>query len=171
MANALVKELKATSEIFLRLIPIPFREGIWMSVSDASVANGANKSHQGGLVVGFVNRAILDGQLADMRTVTSKSHGLRRVVKASLGSEALATDHGSTPRSAYQVLRSWMAPVSVTTGQWHWFAAKMTMMARSWSRTPEAPTTCSIEGLIFLYDSGPRPIEAPFDVLNASDLV
>eukprot|EP00439_Symbiodinium_sp_Y106_P069857 s1629_g12.t1 len=68
-------------------------DGIFMSISDASLANDDEKS-QGGYIVAYVHKSIMDGDLAPTSILCWKSHKLRRVVKASLGSEALAMDDG-----------------------------------------------------------------------------
>ena len=75
----------------LRVIPIDPACGIWMSIADASVANVDNKS-QGGFIMAMADRSILDGQKAAFSINSWKSHRLKRVVKATLGSEALAMD-------------------------------------------------------------------------------
>ncbi|CAE7830815.1 RE1 [Symbiodinium sp. CCMP2592] len=93
MANKVISELQRTSKVFLRVLPIGLEHGIWMSVSDASLANDDEKS-QGGFVIAYVDRSILDGAMAQTSIICWKSHKLRRVVKASLGSETLAMDDG-----------------------------------------------------------------------------
>ena len=62
-------------------------------MSDASLANDNEKS-QGGFLIGFADGAIKDGDLCDFSINSWRSHWLKRVVKASLGSEALAMDDG-----------------------------------------------------------------------------
>ena len=62
-----------------------------MSIADASMANVENKS-QGGFIVAYVNEIIMKGEPADFSINSWKSHRLKRVVKATLGSEALAMD-------------------------------------------------------------------------------
>ena len=47
---------------------------------------------QGGFIVDFADKKILDGEQADFSINSWRPHRLRRVVKASLGSEALAMD-------------------------------------------------------------------------------
>ena len=84
--NKTIAELKRTSDCYLRIMPIPLQNGMWISVSDASVAHVSEKS-QGGFVV-------KDGALAMFSIICCRSHRPRRVVKASLGSEALAMDDG-----------------------------------------------------------------------------
>ena len=79
-ANKTVAELKKTPG-----------QGIWMSIADASMANVENKS-QGGFIIAYVDKNIMDGELADFSINSWKSHRLKRVVKATLGSEALAMD-------------------------------------------------------------------------------
>ena len=91
--NKTIGELKRTSDCYLRILPIPLDQGIWMAVSDASLANETEKS-QGGFVVAFAEKSIKDGALAKFSINCWRSHRLRRVVKASLGSEALAMDDG-----------------------------------------------------------------------------
>ena len=91
--NKTINELKKTSAVYLRILPIDLKEGIWMSISDASVANDDEKS-QGGFLIAFVNREIKNGGLQEFSINSWKSHRVRRVVKASLGSEALAMDDG-----------------------------------------------------------------------------
>ena len=80
-----------------------------MSVSDACLANDDEKS-QGGCVIAYVDRDILAGKLARTSIMCWKSHKLRRVVKASLGSEALAMDDGL---SELEWLRAMLAEVCV----------------------------------------------------------
>ncbi|CAE7348803.1 RE1, partial [Symbiodinium necroappetens] len=91
--NKTIAELKKTSDCYLRIMPIDLSEGMWMAVSDASVANDSEKS-QGGFVVAFAEKTIKDGKLAMFSINCWRSHRLKRVVKASLGSEALAMDDG-----------------------------------------------------------------------------
>ena len=93
IANKVINELQRTAKVFIRILPIELERGIWMSVSDASLANDDEKS-QGGFIIAYVDRDILDGKLARTSIACWKSHKLRRVVKASLGSEALAMDDG-----------------------------------------------------------------------------
>ena len=87
MANKVINELQRTPKVFLRVLPIPMDRGIFMSVSDASLANDDEKS-QGGYIVAYVDKSIMEGDLAATSILCWKSHKLRRVVKASLGSEA-----------------------------------------------------------------------------------
>ena len=91
MANKTVAELKQTADTVLRVLPIPPDQGIWMSIADASMANVENKS-QGGYIIAYADAVILEGQLADFSINSWRSHRLKRVVKATLGSEALAMD-------------------------------------------------------------------------------
>jgi hypothetical protein len=91
MANKTVAELKATPEVVLRVQPMPPDQTIWMSVADASMANVENKS-QGGFIIALVNKNILEGKAADFSINSWRSHRLKRVIKATLGSEALAMD-------------------------------------------------------------------------------
>ena len=90
MANKTVNELKATHEV-LRILPIGAMDGIWMTIVDASMANVENKS-QGGFIVAYANGKIMHGERADFSINSWKSHRLKRVIKATLGSEALAMD-------------------------------------------------------------------------------
>ena len=91
--NKVIQELRSTSEAYLRIIPIPLEDGIWLVFSDASLGNDGEKS-QGGFLVAFCDRCILDGKIGRLSINSWKSHRLRRAVKASLGSEALALDDG-----------------------------------------------------------------------------
>ena len=59
--------------------------------ADASLANLENKS-QGGFLLALVHQSILDGASATFSINSWKSHKLKRVVKATLKSEALAMD-------------------------------------------------------------------------------
>ena len=86
-ANKTVNELKGTADAFLRVMPIPPDEAIWLSIADASLANLENKS-QGGFRLALVHQSILDGASATFSINSWKSHKLKRVVKATLGSEA-----------------------------------------------------------------------------------
>ena len=104
MANKTVSELKQTPDVVIRIQPIPPERGIWMSVADASMANVENKS-QGGFIIAFADYMIMEGNEADFSINSWRSHRLKRVVKATLGSEALAMD-GSVPCGA----RSWIHP-------------------------------------------------------------
>ena len=92
-ANKAISELQRTAQTFLRVLPISMEDGIFMSISDASLANDDEKS-QGGFIVAYVDKATMDGELARTSILCWKSHKLRRVVKASRGSEALAMDDG-----------------------------------------------------------------------------
>ena len=91
MANKTVNELKQTSDVFIRIIPLEPEVSIWMSVADASMANVENKS-QGGYIIAYAEKQILKGALARFSINSWRSHRLKRVVKATLGSEALAMD-------------------------------------------------------------------------------
>ena len=91
MANKTVNEIKQTADVFLRVLPIPPSDGIWMSVADASMANVENKS-QGGYIIAFAGAEIMKGQRASFSINSWRSHRLKRVAKATLGSEALAMD-------------------------------------------------------------------------------
>ena len=75
----------------LRVIPIEPKNGIWMSIADASMANVEQKS-QGGCIIAFAEEIILKGEKAFFSINSWRSHRLRRVVKATLGSAALAMD-------------------------------------------------------------------------------
>ena len=91
--NKVIQELQNTSEAYLRILPINLEDGIWLVFSDASLGNDGDKS-QGGFMVAFCDRCIIDGKIARLSINSWKSHRLRRAVKASLGSEALALDDG-----------------------------------------------------------------------------
>ena len=91
--NKVIQELRSTSEAYLRILPIDLEDGIWLVFSDASLGNDGERS-QGGFLVAFCDRCILDGKIARLSINSWKSHRLRRAVKASLGSEALALDDG-----------------------------------------------------------------------------
>ena len=91
MANKTVSELKSTMDVYIRVLPIAPEESIWMTIADASMANVENKS-QGGFLLALAHRSILDGKKADFSLNSWRSHKLKRVIKATLGSEALAMD-------------------------------------------------------------------------------
>ncbi|CAJ1459913.1 unnamed protein product, partial [Effrenium voratum] len=91
MANKTVKEIKATPDVELRVLPLEPHQAIWMSVADASMANVESKS-QGGLIIALVDKVLQTGAAGDFSINSWRSHRLRRVVKATLGSEALAMD-------------------------------------------------------------------------------
>ena len=116
-ANKTVNELKQTPDVVLRIIPIDPACGIWMSIADASMANVDNKS-QGGFIMAMADRSILDGQKAAFSINSWKSHRLKRVVKATLGSEALAMDDAL---AEIEWLRAFwhevMDPASTVVGQ------------------------------------------------------
>ena len=86
-----VNELKATPNEVLRILPIGTLDGIWVTIADASMADVENKS-QGGFIVAYANGKIMHGERADFSINSWKSHRLKRVIKATLGSEALAMD-------------------------------------------------------------------------------
>ena len=90
-ANKAVKELQATKGLALRILPIALNDGFWISFSDASVANVGERS-QGGFIIAFADKKLLDGQVGALSLNSWRSHRVRRAVKASLGSEALAMD-------------------------------------------------------------------------------
>ena len=92
--NKTIQELKNTSSTRLRVLPIPLEEGIWMVFTDASVGNLEGDKSQGGFLVAFVDKAIMEGGIGRISINSWKSHRLRRAVKSSLGSEALAMDDG-----------------------------------------------------------------------------
>ena len=50
-ANKVISELKRTPDYFLRILPVGLETGLWVSVSDASVANDNVRSQAGFLVV------------------------------------------------------------------------------------------------------------------------
>ena len=91
MANKTVSELKSTMDVYIRVLPIAPEESIWMTIADASMANVENKS-QGGFLLALAHRSILDCKKADFSLNSWRSHKLKRVIKATLGSEALAMD-------------------------------------------------------------------------------
>ena len=87
-------ELKGISDTRLRLLPIPLESGRWMVFSDASLGNAENDKSQGGFLLAFADQDIMEGQVGRLSINSWKSRRLRRAVKASLGSEALALDDG-----------------------------------------------------------------------------
>ena len=89
MANKTVIELKATPDVGLRVLPIYPARAIWISVADASITNVENKL-QGGFIIVLVDRNISEGKVADFSINSWRSHKLKRVIKATLGSETLA---------------------------------------------------------------------------------
>ncbi|CAE7558955.1 iscS [Symbiodinium pilosum] len=92
--NKAIAELKNTSDTRLRILPIPLQSGIWMVFTDASLGNAEGDKSQGGFLLAFVDKEIIDGQIGRLSINSWKSHRLRRAVKASLGAEALALDDG-----------------------------------------------------------------------------
>ena len=58
--NKVIRELKKTADVYLRIQPIALEDGIWLVFSDASLANDGEKS-QGGFLVVFAERAIARG--------------------------------------------------------------------------------------------------------------
>ena len=92
--NKAIAELKGTSDTRLRILPIPLEDGLWMVFSDASLGNAEKDKSQGGFLLAFVDKEIMDGKVGRLSINSWKSHRLRRAVKASLGSEALALDDG-----------------------------------------------------------------------------
>ena len=64
----------------------------WLTVSDASLANLEDGKSQGGYVVAATDTNLALGEAAPFSLITWKSKKVRRVVKASLGSEAQALD-------------------------------------------------------------------------------
>ena len=82
-ANKTVNELKQTPDVVLRIVPIDPACGIWMSIADASMAN-----------VDLSPKEVSSWPwLTEAFSINSwKRHRLKRVVKATLGSEAWAMD-------------------------------------------------------------------------------
>ena len=93
-ANKAIAEAKATSDVCVRILPIPVQSVCWCVVSDAALANATSQKSQGGFLVAATTQSMLDGQLAPFSVLIWKSHRLKRVVKASLGAEALSLDDG-----------------------------------------------------------------------------
>ena len=87
MANKTVREIKVTPDVSSG----SFRWIQRTRFADASMANVENKS-QGGFIVASVDKKIKTGDPADFSINSWRSHKLRRVVKATLGIEALALD-------------------------------------------------------------------------------
>ena len=73
IANKVINELQRTPKVFLRVLPIALDRGVWMNVSDASLANDDEKS-QGGFIIAYTDRDILDGKLAQTSIICWKSH-------------------------------------------------------------------------------------------------
>ncbi|CAE8689974.1 unnamed protein product, partial [Polarella glacialis] len=80
MVNKSIMEIKNTSEVHIRVLPIPIHSIRWAGVSDASLANvanevsGASVKSQGGYLIAATTPEFFEGKMA------------------SLGSEALAMD-------------------------------------------------------------------------------
>ena len=91
-ANKVVAELKATPEVCIRILPIPLADGMWMAACDAALANAEENKSQGGFLVMFAEKKIMNEEIAKISVNSWKSHRLKRVVKASMGAEALAMD-------------------------------------------------------------------------------
>ena len=91
-ANKVVAELKATPEVCVRILPIPLADGMWMAACDAALANAEENKSQGGFLVMFAEKKIMNEEIAKISVNSWKSHRLKRVVKASMGAEALAMD-------------------------------------------------------------------------------
>ena len=83
--------LHGTPDVYLRVLPIDLHTGIWVVFSDASLGNDGDKS-QGSFIVAFADQCLSSGGVARISIHSWKSHRLRRAVKASFGSEALAMD-------------------------------------------------------------------------------
>ena len=92
MANRTVNELKQAADVVIRVIPITASDGIWMSVADASMANADSSKSQGGYIIPYAEAKIMAGQRAAFSINSWRTHKLKRVVKGTLGSEALAMD-------------------------------------------------------------------------------
>ena len=135
--NKTVNELKATAHAFLRVTPIQPDEAIWRLIADASLANIENKS-QGGFHLALVHQSILDGASGTSSINSWKSHKLKRVVKATLGSEALAMDDALAEvewlRALWnEVLKSCQqltAPALEIKNLLSWFACRRRKMSR-----------------------------------------
>ncbi len=93
-ANKLIGELKGTAAASILLRPLPLEEIVWAVVSDASSINLPDGRSQGGFSVALTTRPFLDGKVVDFDLVRWCSRRVRRCVRASLGSEALALDDG-----------------------------------------------------------------------------
>ena len=54
--NKVIQELRSSSAVFLRIIPIDLEDGIWVVFSDASLGNDGDKSQGGFLVASWTER-------------------------------------------------------------------------------------------------------------------
>ena len=93
-ANKVINELKATADAFILIRPVPLEHLAWAVVSDASSLNLPDGRSQGGFLIGITTKNFLDGELDTFDIVKWASKRVRRTVRASLGSEALALDDG-----------------------------------------------------------------------------
>ncbi len=91
-ANHAIAEAKAHPDTAVRILPIPVASLCWLTVSDASLANLEGGRSQGGYAVAATDASLAQGREAPFSLITWKSKRVRRVVKASLGSEAQALD-------------------------------------------------------------------------------
>ena len=73
LINKTIQELKRTSDVRLRVLPIPLERGIWMVFSDASVGNLEGDKSQGGFIVAFADRDIIEGKVSDLSINSWKS--------------------------------------------------------------------------------------------------
>ena len=153
-ANKAIQELQKTADATLRILPISLERGFWMSISDASVANDGSKS-QGGFLIAYADKEIVDGGRADFSINSWRSHRLRRMVKASLGSEALAMDDALAELEWVRALFSEVCipgpPFMMVQGSqamrvWLWFANLTRTRQASLLQTPGLSTTSSTAG-------------------------
>ena len=159
MANKTVAELKSTMDVYIRVLPIAPEESLWLTIADASMANVENKS-QGGFLLALTHKSIMEGKKAPFSLNSWRSHKLKRVVKATLGSEALAMDDALAEvewiRALWQEI--WTSPPTSLMGRgrsW-WFGSprkkrKMWLQCALWmsaleltSPTPKHSTTSSV---------------------------
>ena len=90
-ANAVVKRLKSTSDVGIRVVHIPIEKVRIVAVSDASFMTDKNSNEsQAGYVVAFTDPTLNAGGKAPMSIVAWSSHKTKRVVSSTLAAETLA---------------------------------------------------------------------------------
>ncbi len=122
--NALVRRAKATKHFCLRFVPIDYRRGGIITVTDAALGNvteqgtltddnGKRVGSQAGYLVLFVDEKLLKGERGWFNVIDYRSHRLTRVCRSSYAAEAYGLEEGV---DAGDVVRGQLAEIRGTKG-------------------------------------------------------
>ena len=102
-ANQTVRHLHATPNVIIQVRPIPLDRIVGITITDASLNNAKDGKSQLAYLVGFADKAVLDGHPAEMSVLGWKSKASPRVCNSTLMSEAYSLTYGL---AAYEWLTS-----------------------------------------------------------------